>query len=89
MKSYIYESVKLPDGKRYITRLTPSEYVFNSIIKFLFCLFIVWPLQIFFFYPFLYTIKVLLIICEFILRGIWWLIKLPFCLIFKKTTPQF
>ena len=85
MKSYIYESVKLSNGGRY----TPAEGLAYSIIKFLIFLFIVWPLQLFVWLPIKLIFKGILIICEFTLRGIWWLIKLPFCLLFTRKFPNF
>ena len=89
MKSYIYESVKLSNGGRYVVRYTPAEGLAYSIIKFLIFLFIVWPLQLFVWLPIKLIFKGILIICEFTLRGIWWLIKLPFCLLFTRKFPNF
>ena len=60
MRTYVRESVKIGDHTRVVSRYTPSEYIILNIPKFLFFLFIVWPLQI-----------------------IWFVIKLPFKLIFK------
>ena len=89
MKSYIYESVKLSNGGRYVVRYTPAEGIVYSIIKFLAFLFIVWPVQLFVWWPLKFIFKGILIAIEFILRGIWWLIKLPFSLIFTKKKPKF
>lgn len=71
MYSYIRESRDLGNGRRYITRYTPGEYLFINIIKFFFFLFVVWPLEI------------VLIICLAILKIIWFVISLPFKLIIR------
>ncbi len=71
MNVYIRESKSLGDGKRLITHYTPGEYLFLSIIKFLFFLFVLWPLEI------------TLIIIVFFLKVIWFCITLPFKLIIK------
>ena len=46
MKSYFRRSVDVGDNTRYIIRYTPSDYLFISIIKFIFFLGVVWPGQI-------------------------------------------
>lgn len=89
MRSYIYDSVKLSDGKRLVTRYTLEDAIFLNIIKFLFFLFILWPLEILIWWPIKLIFKGILIIIEFTLRGIWWLVKLPFCLLFSHKTPNF
>lgn len=89
MRSFVIEHVKLDDKTRFITRYTPSEYIRWSILKFLLCLFVLWPLEFLVVYPCWFLLKVFLLLCELILRGIWWLIKLPFCLLFKKRLPLF
>lgn len=89
MRSYIYESVKLSDGRRFVRRYTPAEGLVYSILKFIAFLFVVWPLQILVWWPMKLILKGFLILCEMIVRSIWWLIKLPFCLLFKRTMPNF
>ena len=71
MHSYIRESRDLGNGRRLITRYTPGEYFFINLIKFLFFLFVVWPIEI------------TLIICLAILKVIWFIISLPFKLIIR------
>lgn len=89
MKSYIYETIKLSDGRRYVRKYTPAEGLVSSILMFLVYLFIIWPLELFVWWPLKLLFKGILILVELILRGIWWLIKLPFCMIFTKKTPKF
>ena len=89
MQSYIYESVKLSDGRRYVAKYTPAEGCIYSIIKFLFFLFLVWPFQLFVWWPIKFIFKGILIVCEFAIRGVLWLIKLPFSLIFRGQLPKF
>ena len=89
MRSYIYESFKLSNGGRYVVRYTPAEGIVYSIIKFLFFLFLIWPFQLFVWWPIKIMFKGFLIVCELILRSIWWLIKLPFCLLFMHKCPKF
>lgn len=84
MKSYVYETVKFKDGGRLVTKYTVGESLALSIMKFLFFLFILWPLEFFVFWPMVILFKLFLILCEFAIRGIFWLIKLPFCLAFSK-----
>ena len=71
MNIYIRESRNLGNGRRLITRYTPGEYLVYNIIKFFFFLFIIWPLEI------------TLIIFLAILKIIWFVISLPFKLIFR------
>lgn len=89
MRSYIYENVKLSNGKHFIRRYTPVEGIVYNIIKFLCFLFVIWPLEIFVWWPIKLIVKAILILCEIILRIVWWLIRLPFCLLFYKRTPIF
>ena len=89
MKSYIYESVKLSDGKHFVKRYTPVEGLVFNLLNFLCYLFIIWPIQIFVWWPIKLIFKGFLILCELILRGIWWLVRLPFCLLFYKRMPIF
>lgn len=89
MRSYIYESVKLSNGGRYVIRYTPAEGIVYSIIKFLLFLFLIWPFQLFVWWPIKIIFKGVLIICELIIRSILWVVKLPFCLLFKHTFPKF
>lgn len=89
MRSYIYESVKLSNGGRYVIRYTPAEGIVYSIIKFLLFLFLIWPFQLFVWWPIKIIFKVALILCELIIRSILWVIKLPFCLLFKHAFPKF
>lgn len=99
MKSYVFEKVKI-NGTTFITKWNNTDFLLWSIMKFLLFLFIVWPFEIFIVIPFLFIGKLFLALCEFILRGlwwlfifllrcVWWLIKLPFCLLFKRSTPNF
>lgn len=55
MRSYVRESIKLGNGRTLITHYTPSEYLWISVIKFLFFL-ILWPVEITF-WLFFYSIK--------------------------------
>lgn len=89
MRSYVYETVKLSNGKKLVTRYTPEGYFFISLLKFLFFLFLIWPLEIFIWWPIKLVFKGVLILCEMILRAVIWLIKLPFSLIFSKKIPSF
>ena len=89
MRSYVYRSVKLSNGDRLVTRYTLGESLLINILKFLFFLLIIWPFQLLFWWPIKILFKGALIVCEFILRSIWWIIRLPFCLIFKQKTPNF
>lgn len=36
-----------------------------------------------------YILKGIFILCKFLLRIIWWLVRVPFCLIFRKEWPEF
>jgi len=89
MKSYIYENFKLSDGRNYVVRYTPAEGILYSILKFFAFLFFVWPIQLFVWWPLKLLFKGILIFGELIIRGIWWLIKLPFCRLFLKRYPKF
>lgn len=89
MRSYIYDSVKFSDGKRLITRYTTADYLFLSIVKFLLFLFVVWPFELFIWWPIKLLFKLALMLLEFVVRGIWWLIRLPFTLIFGRRLPDF
>lgn len=89
MKSYIYESVKLSNGGRLVVRYTPAEGLVFSILKFFLFLLLVWPVQLFIWWPIKILFKAALILCEMTLRAIWWLIKLPFCRLFYKSYPNF
>ena len=89
MKSYIYHSVKLSNCERLVTRYTVSEKLFLSILKFLFFLLFIWPLQIFIWWPIKILFKIILMVIEFILRGIWWIIKLIPCLLFMRKLPNY
>lgn len=89
MKSYVYESVKLSNGGRLVTRYTPEERLALSIVKLFLYLLLVWPVQLFIWWPIKILFKVILILCEMILRAILWLIKLPFCRLFYKSYPNF
>ena len=46
MRSYFRKSVDVGDNTRYIVRYTPSEYLLISVIKLIFFIFVVWPVQI-------------------------------------------
>ena len=81
MRSYVYERIKLGGHASMITRYNRGEYLLWSIAKFLLFLFILWPLEI--------VLIVLLFVGEFVIRGILWLVKLPFCLAIKKQVPRF
>lgn len=89
MKSYVYETVKLSNRGRIVTRYTLEEHILHNILKLLFFLCILWPFQLCFWWPMKIIFKYTLVIAELALRGIWWLIKLPFCLIFSKRVPRF
>lgn len=89
MKSYVYETVKLSDGRRIVSKYTLGESIIHDIIKLLFYIFIVWPFQLFVWWPIKIMFKGALIVCELVLRGIWWLVKLPFTLLFMKRIPRF
>lgn len=89
MRSYVYDSVKLSNGQRLITRYTLEESLVINCFKLLLFLFIIWPFQLLFWWPIKLIFKGILIVCEFILRTIWWLIRLPFCLLFKHSYPIF
>lgn len=78
MHSYIRESHDMGNGRRYIVRYTPGEYLAFNIIKFLCFLCIVWPIQLEFWMGFF--------IIKSILKALWWIISLPFRLIFHKKT---
>ena len=46
MKSYVRESIKLGNGKTLITHYTTSEYFWMSVLKFVFFLLVLWPIEI-------------------------------------------
>lgn len=89
MQSYIYESIKLSDGRRFVRKYTPVEGIVSNILTFLVYLFVIWPLEIFVWWPLKLFFKGMLIAIELLLRGMWWLIKLPFCLIFARRLPKY
>ena len=89
MKSYIYETVKLSNGGKFVVRYTPAEGIVFSILKFLLFLCLVWPFQLFVWWPIKLMFKGFLILCELAIRAAFWLIKLPFCLLFAKRCPKF
>ena len=49
MKTYVRESHKLGKGAYMITRYTAGEYMLLNIIKLIFFVLILWPLEIVFF----------------------------------------
>lgn len=49
MRSYVRESIKIGENKRIITHYTLTESIFLDILKFLFFLFILWPIQLIWF----------------------------------------
>ena len=76
MRSYVRESIELSNNRRLITHYTTSEFIWLSIIKFLFFLFFLWPLELTFWLIFIivkYSFKLLILI-----------IKLPFKLLSKN-----
>lgn len=89
MRSYVYETVKLSNTKRIVTRYTPSEALFISIIKLLAYLLIVWPFEISVWWPVKVVFKYTLVLCELLLRCLWWLIRLPLFILAKKKMPSF
>ena len=89
MKSFVIENIKLPNGQRIIKRYTVAESFIASVGKFIFFLTIVWPFQFLVMYPVIIICWLLLILLELIIRAIFWLIKLPFCLLFLKRYPNF
>ncbi len=89
VRSYVYETVKLSNTKRIVTRYTPSEALFISIIKLLAYLLIVWPFEIFVWWPVKVVFKYTLVLCELLLRCLWWLIRLPLFILAKKKMPSF
>lgn len=89
MKTYVFERERLKDGTSMITRYEPGEYLWWTLLKFLLFLFFLWPLELFFWFIIYPLFWLFVIALKFFLRCIWWLIKLPFCLIFKKRLPMF
>lgn len=89
MRIYVVDHVKLSNGKHLVSRYTPEEYIAGTILKFFLFLFIIWPFQIFIWWPLKFLFKLILIIGEIVLRGIWWLIRLPFCELFTHKPPEF
>ena len=89
MRSYVYDTVKLSNGQRIVTRYTLEESILLNILKFLFFLIILWPIELIIWWPLKLIFKGVLIVCEMVLRAIWWVIRLPFCLIFKRSLPNF
>lgn len=88
MRSYVYESVKLSDGKRLVTRYTLGEVIWFNILKFLFYLFMLWPLEIFVWRPLKLMVKGSLIGIEMMFRLILWIIKCPFYLACRRRLPR-
>ncbi len=81
MYTIITKVDKLPNGMKMITKYKPEEIFFISIIKFLFYLFLVWPLQIaiiFWIFIFKLILKILLFITITIIK----IVTLPFKIIF-------
>lgn len=89
MKSYVYEHVRLDEDTHIITRYTVAENFWWSVGKFILFVCVVWPLEIFVVWPAWFLLRLILFILEMALRGLWWLIRLPFCKLFAKRLPKF
>lgn len=93
MKSYVIEHLPIGNNAHIITKYSHADFFLWSVFKFLAMLFIVWPIEIFIVIPLRVIGILLLALCEMILkitfRSIWWVIKLPFCLLFKHRLPKF
>ena len=58
MKTYVRKSRRLEKGTYMITKYTTGEYLFLNIVKLIFFVLILWPVEIVFF-TFLFLIKLL------------------------------
>lgn len=88
MESYVLRVKRNSDGTRIVTRYSLGESIFIDIIKLIFYVFVLWPLELFVILPIRLLILLFLIVIEFIIRGLFWLIKLPFCLLFLHRLPE-
>ena len=89
MKTYVYERERMKDGTSMITRYELGEYFWVSVVKFLAFIFLLWTLELVFWFVIYPAFWLCVIAVKFLLRCVWWLIKLPFCLLFKKRLPLF
>jgi len=88
MKTYVYDKKKLSDGKIMVTRYTLGESLFINIVKLIFFIIILWPLEIAL-WIFILICKLLFNICVYLFKILLWIIKLPFCLLLYKRLPNF
>lgn len=86
MRSYIRESRKLADGRRYIAHYTPGEYLILNLIKFAFYLCVVWPVQLAFLLIQL-LLSLIVEVFKLIGRGIKWIYNKIKSAIQKQESP--
>ena len=89
MRVQIVERTRLNEKAVFVTRYTPGEYVLASILTFLLNLFFIWPIELFVLTPLKWVLVFIIWLFQLLINCIWWLIRLPFCLLFKRHFPEF